>query len=170
MEPNKTAEYGMKIVDQNTLVIERIFDAPRGLVWKAWTDPRQMMRWWGPKHFTVPVCKMDLRVGEKYLFCMRSPDGQDFWSTGVFREIVQPGRLVFTDSFADNKGNAVPASHYGMEKTYPMELMVTVTLEEYGNGKTRLTLRHAGNPADVIELTGASWNESFDKLVETLRK
>ncbi|HUI73255.1 MAG TPA: SRPBCC domain-containing protein, partial [Spirochaetia bacterium] len=72
------------------LVITRIFDAPRELVWKAWTDPRFVMQWWGPKGFTSPSCKIDLRVGGRYLFCMRAPDGQEFWSGGEYVEIIAP--------------------------------------------------------------------------------
>jgi uncharacterized protein YndB with AHSA1/START domain len=98
-----------------------VFDAPRELVWKAWTDPERMQRWWGPKHFTAPVWKIDLRAGGVYLYCMRSPEGQDYWSTGVYREIVDPERIVCTDSFADEKGNPVPASHYGMGEDWPLE-------------------------------------------------
>lgn len=155
------------------LVITRTFDAPRELVWKAWTDPEHMKRWWGPKDFTAPFIKMDLRVGGKYLFCMRGagPDGvvKDYWSTGVYREIVPRERLAMTDSFADENGNVVPASHYGMEGDFPMELMVTVTFEEM-NGKTKMTLRHAGFPAgEMFEMAGAGWNTSFDKLAESLK-
>jgi uncharacterized protein YndB with AHSA1/START domain len=151
------------------LVIERIFDAPRELVWKAWTDPERMMRWWGPKGFTTPFCKIDLRVGGKYLNCMRSPEGQDFWSTGVYREIVEPERVVCTDSFADAEGNVVPATHYGMGADIPLEMLVTVTFEELEGGKTKMTLRHAGLPAgEMKDSAGAGWNESFDKLAEYL--
>src|SRR3990172_11935266 len=69
---------------QRELVIERIFDAPRELVWRAWTDPERVMRWWGPKGFTAPACQVDIRVGGTYLWCMRSPEGQHLWSTGVY--------------------------------------------------------------------------------------
>lgn len=156
--------------DEQDLVITRIFDAPRDLVWKAWTEPRHMMRWWGPKGFTAPTYKMDLRVGGEYLSCMRSPEGQEFWSKGVFREIVEPERLVMTDSFADAEGNVVPASHYGMPRDIPLEMLITVTFEEE-NGKTRLTLRHAGFPAaEHREGASAGWNESFDKLAESLHE
>lgn len=150
------------------LVITRVFDAPRELVWKAWTDPEHMMRWWGPKDFTSPACKIDFRVGGKYLFCMRSPEGRDFWSTGVYREIVPLERIVCTDSFADEDGNVVPASHYGMGDDFPLEVLVTVTFEEH-DGKTKMTLRHVGVPAgEMGELTGAGWSQSFDKLANTL--
>jgi uncharacterized protein YndB with AHSA1/START domain len=157
-------------ISSRELVITRVFDAPRALVWKAWTDPEQVMRWWGPKDYTSPFCKIDLSVGGKYLFCMRSPEGIDYWSTGVFREIVPMERIVFTDSFSDDQGNVVPASHYGMGEDFPTELEVTVTFEEEG-GKTKMTLRHAGMPeGDIMEQTGAGWNESFDKLAESLRQ
>lgn len=152
------------------LVIMRVFDAPRELVWKAWTEPEHMMRWWGPKGFTSPACKIDLRVGGVYLNCMRSPEGQDYWSTGVYREIVPPERIVCTDSFADQEGNVVPASHYGMSADFPLEMLVTVTFEEQG-GKTKLTLKHVGLPAGG-DRDGAQqgWSESFDKLAEVLAK
>jgi uncharacterized protein YndB with AHSA1/START domain len=99
---------------------------------------------------------------------MRSPDGQDYFSTGVFREIVPMSRLVYTDSFADASGNVVPASHYGMPGELPLEMLVTVTFEAVG-GKTRMTLRHAGLPAgEHGEMASAGWNESFDKLAASL--
>jgi len=152
------------------LRITRTFDAPRDLVWKAWTEPERCMRWWGPKGFTAPVWKADFRPGGEYLGCMRSPEGKDYWSKGVFREIVPPERLVMTDSFADEEGNTVPPSYYGMSGDWPLELLITVTLEEE-DGKTRLTLRHAGlegisdTDRDNME---QGWSQSFDKLAEAL--
>jgi uncharacterized protein YndB with AHSA1/START domain len=150
------------------IVLERVFDAPRELVWRAFTQPEHLMRWWGPKDFTSPVARIDLRVGGKYLNCMRSPDGQDYWSTGVYREIVPPQRLVYTDSFADADGNPVPASHYGMGDDWPDEQLVTLTLEDIG-GKTKLTMHHTGFPAgDHSDMAAQGWNESFDKLAASL--
>jgi uncharacterized protein YndB with AHSA1/START domain len=155
---------------ERALVITRVFNAPRDLVWKAWTDPEGVKRWWGPKNFTAPVCKIDLRVGGKYLYCMRAPEGQDYWTTGVYREIVPLERIVCTDSFADEKGNPVPASHYGMGGDWPAELLVTVTFEQ-DDGQTKFSLRHVGIPAgEMRELCSAGWNESFDKLAEALTK
>lgn len=145
------------------LVIASIFDAPRKAVWEAWTDPERCMRWWGPKEFTSPACTIDFRVGGKYLACMRSPEGQDYWSTGVYREIVPYEKIVCTDNFADAKGNVVPASHYGMGGNWPSELLVTVTFEEDG-GKTRMTLRHEGLPPEIMSDCEAGWSGSFDKL------
>jgi uncharacterized protein YndB with AHSA1/START domain len=157
----------MKLSEQD-LLITRVFDAPRELVWKAWTDPQQVKRWWGPKNFTTPFAKIDLRVGGVSLTCMRSPDGKDYWSTGVYREIIKPERIVCTDSFADEKGNVVPATHYGMSADFPLEMLVTVTFEAL-EGKTKLTLIHVGIPAGA-DRDGAKqgWSESFDKLAEYL--
>ena len=159
------------------LVITRVFDAPRELVWRAWTEPEHFMRWWGPKEYTTPVCAIDLRVGGKYHYCMRSPEGQDCWGTGVYREIVPYEKIVCTDSFADADGNVVPATHYGMGADFPLELQITVTFEEVEgeedkskNKKTKMTLTHVGLPAgQMIEMAGAGWNESFDKLAASVR-
>ena len=154
--------------NKNELTITRIFDAPRESVWKAWTSPEDLKKWWGPKYFTSPISTIDLRVGGKYLSCMRGPDNKDYWSTGVYREIVPLERLVMTDSFADENGNVVPASHYGMAGDWPLELRVTVTFEELGN-KTKMILQHEGIPEGIMqEMTQTGWSESFDKLAESI--
>lgn len=155
------------------LIITRVFDAPREQVWKAWTEPEQIKKWWGPKNFSAPVSTIDLRVGGKYLNCMRGagPDGvvRDYWSTGIYREIVLLRKIVCTDSFADEQGNAVPAAYYDMPGDFPQELIVTVTFEEKA-GKTTMTLVHAGMPAgEMSDLARQGWNESFDKLAGILR-
>jgi uncharacterized protein YndB with AHSA1/START domain len=153
---------------ENEIIISRLFDAPRDLVWRACTEPEMIMQWWGPKNFTAPSCTIDLRVGGRYLYCMRSPEGKDFWSTGVFREIARPERIVCTDSFADENGNVVPATHYGMSADIPLEMLMTFTFEDQA-GRTRLTTRHAGLPAGVMhDMARAGWNESLDKLAAVL--
>jgi len=155
----------------NEITIARVLNAPRERVWKAWTDPEQFMRWWGPKGFTAPVSQIDLRVGGKYLYCMRSPEGKDFWGTGTFQEIVASEKLVMTDSFADEHGQVVPATYYGMSPDIPLEMLIAVTFEELDGGRTRLTLRHSGikgiSAADR-EGMQQGWTESFDKLAQML--
>jgi len=154
---------------KNEISIIRIFDVPQELVWRAWTEPEMFKKWWGPKDFTAPVIKIDLRVGGKYLYCMRGPDDKDYWSTGTYEEIVTLERIVCTDSFADEHGNVVPATHYGM-KDFPLKLEVTVTFEEH-KGKTKMTLRHVGIPVGKMnELCQAGLNQSFDKLAKSLKK
>jgi uncharacterized protein YndB with AHSA1/START domain len=153
----------------NQLTIKRTFNAPRALVWRAWTEPELYKQWWGPSHFTCPIAQIDLRVGGQYLSCMRSPDGQDFWSTGFYREIAPYDRLVYTDSFADEHGNIVPASHYGMPDM-PLEMLVTITLAEQGD-KTVMTLVHSGLPADDHAVNAKEgWSQSFDKLAATVEQ
>ncbi len=152
------------------ILITRVFNAPRERLWRAWTEPELIMKWWGPRSFTSPVVKMDLRAGGKYLNCMRSPDGKDYWSAGTYKEIIKAERLILSDSFSDSEGKIVPASYYGMSGDWLLELQVTVTFEEDA-GRTRLTLRHEGMPeGQMSELTKAGWNESFDKLAEYLEK
>lgn len=161
--------------EKNEVVITRIFDAPVELVWKAWTDPEHLMKWWGPKDFTSPSCQIDFRVGGKYLFCMRSDIGPEIWqkglySTGVYKEIIPLKKIVCMDSFADEQGNVVPASYYGMEGEFPLEMLFTVTFEAVKGNKTRMTLVHEGLPAgEHTKLATQGWNESFDKLAASLQ-
>jgi uncharacterized protein YndB with AHSA1/START domain len=152
------------------ITITRIFDAPRGLVWKAWTVPEYLTGWWGPRGFSAPVIRIDFREGGRYLYCMRSPEGEDYWSTGTYREIVPYERIVATDSFADENGNIVPASHYGMSGDWPLELLTTLTFEEL-DGRTRITLRHTGLPSgEQAEMAEEGWNQSLDKLARLLEE
>lgn len=151
------------------VVISRVFDAPRELVWKAWTDPEQIVRWWGPKDFSSPVAKVDLRVGGKFVYCMRSPDGQDSWNGGIFQEIVPQERIVATVFFMDEHGNPVPASHYGLPADMPDEVVAITTFEERDD-KTILTIHYEGFPSgEFLENTVIGWNEQLDKLEAILR-
>lgn len=149
------------------VVVTRTFAAPRALVWRAWTDPGHMRRWWGPEGYSSPDCRTELRVGGRYHWCMRSPEGQDIWTTGVFREVVPEERLTYSNCFADAEGNVVPATHYGMPDDIPVEMLVTVTLAEEDGG-TRMTMRHSGLPLDMRESAEGGWGGSFDKLATWL--
>ncbi len=149
------------------LIITRIFNAPKSLVWKAWTDPELVKRWWGPEGFTAPSISIDLRTGGKYLYAMRSPDGMDFWNAGVFREIVSGEKIVATDYFSDEKGNPVSASSYGMTGEWPMEVVADFIFEQI-RGKTRLTIRYEGFPHEEMENARAGWSTSLDKLALVL--
>jgi len=167
MENNQSED-----IQEKELVISRIFDVPREIVWKAWTEPERAKEWWGPRTFTVPTVEMDLRAGGRYVICMRSSDGKDYWSTGNFREVSAPGRLVMTDSFADEKGNPVNASFYGMNPDYPMESLVTVTFDEE-DGKTKFTLKYddvSMIPKEDLAGMKQGWSESFDKLSEYVKR
>src|SRR5512143_1660283 len=146
------------------LTITRTFDAPRERVWERWPEPSQYMCWWGPKDFTAPYARFDLRPGGTYLSCMRGPDGKDYWDTGKYEEIEDLEHILYTDSFADEHGNPVPPSYYGMPADQPVEMAVEVRLEDIG-GKTRMTVEHCGLPGgEMIDQAKEGWNQSFDKL------
>lgn len=110
------------------VVITREFDAPRELVFKAWTDADQIAHWWGPKGFTNPVCEWDARPGNSIHVVMRAPNGTDYPMGGSFREIIAPERLVFTTGALDEKGKML------------FEFLHTVTFIEK-KGKTRVTVK-----------------------------
>jgi len=160
----------MEEKNEKELIIIRMFDAPSELVFKSWTEPQQVKRWWGPRGYSVPYCTIDLRLDGVFHYCMRSPEGTDFWGKSIYREIDSPERLVFTDSFSDESGNIVSPAQYGLGEDWPMETLVTLTFEEH-EGKTKLTLRSLLGPAvSDANIEGAvqGWNESFDKLAELL--
>lgn len=146
----------------DAVVVERIFEAPVDVIWQMWTNPDYFKQWYGPDGFTVPVAQMDVRKGGKHLFCMQSPDGSmQMWFTGEYTEVVPNERLVYTDSPADEHGNVVAPSTYGMGDDYPAQTEVSVILEDLG-GRTKMVMTHAGVPADGG--ADAGWAQSFSKM------
>ena len=145
-----------------------MFNAPRDRLFRAWTDPEELKAWWGPRHFTTPVARMELRPGGPYFNCMRSPDGRTFCSAGVFREVKAPERLVYTDSFADEQGNPVPPSRYGMDPAWPKEVLVEVTFSEQGPMSKVTVLSHVPRSLAERQMAPQGWAESMVKLSEHL--
>lgn len=117
-------------------VISRVFDAPRDLVWKCFTDPEHMKQWWGPKGVTVIKSDMDLRPGGRYHYGMRTADGSVMWGKMVYREVTPPSRIVFVNSFSDEAGGV---SRHPMAPTWPLEMLSTFLFEDLG-GKTKFTV------------------------------
>ena len=155
--------------DVERMLVTRIFDAPRELVWKAWTDPKYVMQWWGPKGFTAPFCRMDFRVGGKFLCSMRSPDGQEFWSGGEYHEIVPYEKIVSSMYFSDSEGNKVEPAHYGIEHEAIDNAYDVTIFEDLGNGQTKLTL--VGNEAmeDAIKSGQVEgWHQILDKTAAVI--
>jgi uncharacterized protein YndB with AHSA1/START domain len=144
------------------LVMTRVFDAPRSLVFQAWTDARHTAQWWGPKGFTNPVCELDVRVGGAIRIHMRAPDGAVYPMTGRFEEILEPERLVFVSSALDKNGDSI------------FDVLTSVIFAEQG-GKTTLTMQ-----ARVIKTTAlapqyikgmeAGWTQSLDRLGDHVAK
>ena len=145
---------------EGTVTLTRVYDAPRELVWRAWTDPKHMARWFGPRGFTSSVPELDARVGGALRIVMHGCDGNDYPMKGVFREVVPPSRLVFSNIAIDNDGNHL------------LEGETTVTLDDAG-GKTRLTLHTYAKgmvPMAPQMLAGMEmgWSQSLDKMGEML--
>jgi len=141
---------------ERALVIKRVFDAPRDLVFMVWTDPRHAMSWWGPRDYPATVMEMDARPGGRWRHCLTSAeDGRDLWQGGVFREVVPPERLVFTFAWEE-------------EGERGHETLVTVLFADEG-GKTRMTFRH--EPFQSVEQRdghSGGWTSTFDRLDEHL--
>jgi uncharacterized protein YndB with AHSA1/START domain len=153
------------------LVISRVFAAPRELVFKVWTTPRHVMQWWGPRMFTAPYCTIDLRVGGCFHYCMRSPDGKDYWSKGIYREIVVPEKIVSTMYFSDKDGNFVEPAHYGMGPDFPSEMIDIVTFAVHEGNKTKVTLQRNHSEALAIRyMEDQGWNQSMDRVAEELAR
>jgi uncharacterized protein YndB with AHSA1/START domain len=150
------------------MVVTRIFDAPRELVWKAWTDPKYVMQWWGPKGFSCPACEMDFRVGGKSLLCMKTPDGYEGWNAIEYHEIVLHEKIVSSMYFSDSKGNKIDPAELGMEEAIDGAYDVTL-FEDLGNGQTKLT--YIGNePIDSAKESGQfeGWVETLDKIADVV--
>jgi uncharacterized protein YndB with AHSA1/START domain len=160
-------------VKREDLVVTRILDAPLALVWKAWTDPEHVKRWWGPKHYTSPTCKIDLREGGKYVFCMRAPEdqgGQDSYTAGVFKKIVPMERLEFTQSLSDRDGNKIDPVQVGMPPDFPREIRTVVIFKAKGD-MTELTITEYDWPVSQMSVYSyAGMHQSIDKLAESLAK
>ena len=118
-------------------VISRVFDAPRELVFKAFTEPERMKHWWGPKGFIVIAQTMDLRPGGMYHYGLKAPDGSTMWGRFVYREIAAPERIVLVNSFSDAKGGV---TRHPLSASWPLELLSTFTFEDAGDGRTKLTI------------------------------
>lgn len=148
---------------QKTISINRTFNLPLATVWKAWTEPESFKKWCGPEGYTCPNCTIDFTVGGKYLNSMKGPDGIEIWSTGTYKEIIPFKKIVYSDSFADPKGNIVLASYYKMPGEWDLNLMVTVEFEEV-DGKTNMKMQHVGLPVEMSDDCIKGWQSSFDKI------
>jgi len=120
--------------------LERIFDAPVETVWEAYTTPEYVSRWWGPKGFTAPFCKIDFRVGGRFHYCMKGPDGRDYWNVGEFKEIIPLKKIVSVMYLSDKDGNVVDPSGKGLGDDFAEEAPDLAVFEPIAGGKTKLIL------------------------------
>jgi uncharacterized protein YndB with AHSA1/START domain len=146
---------------EREVIITRVFDAPRALVCRAWTDPEHLARWWGPKGFSNPVCEAEVRPGGAWRIVMRGPDGTEYPGGGVYREIVVPERLVFTNIALDREGKTI------------LDGLTTVTFSEQGS-KTTLILQTRATglvsyAAEMLKGMDAGWSQSLERLEAMLQ-
>ncbi|MGF9801118.1 SRPBCC domain-containing protein [Brevibacillus agri] len=158
-------------VQGQAYVLERIFDAPRELVFKAFSEAEHLKKWWGPRGWTLPVCNVDFRPGGAWHYCMKCVDesqgdfyGMEAWGKGVYREIIDGEKIVYTDYFSDAEGN---------ESTELPPSEVTVIFEEY-EGKTRVVSRSQYSTADALKTVidmgmEQGITETWDRLAEHLQ-
>ncbi|HEX2094072.1 MAG TPA: SRPBCC domain-containing protein [Longimicrobiaceae bacterium] len=156
-----------------TFVVTRTFDAPRDLVFRTWTERDHLLRWWGPRGFTMLSCSNDPRPGGTMHYGMRGPDGGEMWGKWVYREVMAPDRLVFVVSFSDPEGSTVRAP---FSQEWPLEVLTLLTFDEH-DGRTTVTLHSAPvNATDAerqmfLGMHGSmqdGWGGTLDKLAEHL--
>ena len=142
---------------------ERTFNASQDEVWRVWNDADSIKHWWGPRGYTAPFIRNDLRVGGTYLWAMKSPKGEMFWNTGVYKEVVPNRRIVSTTSFADETGKAIPGSKAPVPGRWPNAVTVIVEFSD-SSGKTKVTVTEVGLPLIVKVLSRVAWDQQFDKI------
>jgi uncharacterized protein YndB with AHSA1/START domain len=148
----RNAKASAALAAERELVITRLLGAPREMVFRAWTESKQAMQWWGPEGFAVVALEMDVRPGGQWRKCMRSPEGRDYWRKGVYREVVAPERLVFTYVSDDPLGEP---GH---------ETLVTVSFAERGD-QTLMTLRHSGfDSVPARDSHRGGWTSCIDRF------
>lgn len=153
----------------HVFTMSRLLNASRELVWRAWTNEDQLKLWFGPTGCTIPTCKLDLRPGGIFHYCMKTPDGSEMWGKWTFREIDPPHRLVLINSFSDVDGGI---TRHPLSATWPLETLSTMTLTEQ-EGKTLLTLEwepYNATAEEIATFDGArdgmkqGWNGTFMQL------
>src|SRR5262245_11410688 len=163
---------------EQEFVIAREFDAPRDLVWKAWTEKDRLAQWWGPKGCKIEVLKFDLRPGGVFHYAMRFSAGKPMYGRFIYREIAAPERLVFVNSFSDADGGLTRAPFPQLGGVWPLEILNNVTLVEQ-SGKTALALRGFpvnATPAEIAAYVGMfdsmrqGFGGTFDALADCLAK
>lgn len=169
MKPD-TLPQGLIGAFERRIMITRIFNAPPDVVFKAWTEPDHLLRWYAPQGCRVSFSSIDVRPGGSFLSCIYNPVHGECWCKGVYKEVSAPERLVFTMIIADKNGNTVNPADIGMDPDWPGETLVTVTFTDLG-GATKMVL-HQTAPEELAKRTGAypGWLQMLDNLTEELQR
>ncbi len=150
------------------VVVTRVFDAPVEEVWKAWSDPAYVMRWWGPTGFTSPSAEMDFRVGGASLVCMRAPaeyGGQDMYHTWTYTRIDSHERIEFVSNFADKDGTRLDPAMMGVPAGVPYDVPHVVTFKAAGDNGAEMTVAEYGYTTEQArDLSRAGMEQCLDKM------
>ena len=150
------------------LKIERTFNAPTTKVWESFTTPGILKQWWSPKTMNCSHISIDLRINGIFFYCFVDSDAKEYWGRGIFQKIDAPAYLSYIDTFADENGNAVPPSYFGIPGDEIIESLVEISLVEVGD-KTKMNIMIDNFYVEsMTEDMLKGWNEMFDKLVEIL--
>jgi len=153
---------------KHNVFVTRVFDAPVERVWKAWSDPKDVMQWWGPTDFTCPLAEMDFREGGVSLVCMRAPEeygGQDLYNTWTYKKIVPMQRFEYLLNFTDKDGKSFDPAEMGFPAGVPREVLNVNTFKDLGNGKTELTITEYGYTSEEARDTSkAGLDQCLDKM------
>jgi uncharacterized protein YndB with AHSA1/START domain len=162
----------MQTATTHDMVTTRTFDAPIEAVWRAWTEPELVKRWWGPTGFTAPVAEMDVRKGGTSLVCMRAPaefGGQDMYNTWTYGTVIPMEQLEFVQTFTDADRNPVEPSDLGLPPGIPRDVPHVVTFTALDEGRTELTVTESGYAsAEVAALSRAGMEQVLDKMAAIL--
>lgn len=159
---------------KHDLVITRTFDVPVEQVWKAWTEPQQVMKWWGPTGFTCPLAKLDVRQGGTSLVCMRAPKefgGQDMYSTWHYKDVVPNQRIEYIHNLADKDGKPIDPATLNLPSDFPQNQRHVVVFKAVSDNKTELTITEYEWPVgQMMEMSKMGMNQCLDKMAAAMKK
>jgi uncharacterized protein YndB with AHSA1/START domain len=147
--------------------VTRTFDAPVEMVWKVWTEPELIKRWWGPKHFTSPVAKIDFREGGTSLVSMRAPKemgGQEFYSIWVYVKIIPLETIEFIQSLSDKDGNKTDPTRVGMPADFPADIKTVVQFRVIEKNKTEMTVTEYAEFGSISNFAQIGLEQSIEKM------
>ena len=147
--------------------VTKIFNAPVEMVWKVWTDPELVKRWWGPKHFTSPVARIDFREGAHSIVSMQAPKemgGQEFYSTWHYIKIIPFQTIEFIQSLCDKDGNKTDPVKLGMPSDFPLDIRTIVTFRKLADSKTEMTVTEFADFGTISNFAQLGLEQSLDKM------
>ncbi|HVW97119.1 MAG TPA: SRPBCC domain-containing protein [Mucilaginibacter sp.] len=151
----------------NKIEVIRTFNAPVSLVWKTWTEPELVMRWWGPDHFTCPSAIIDFREGATSIVCMRAPQsfgGADTFSIWTYQKIVPNQIIEFIQNLSDKDGNKINPTEIGMPPDFPLDIRTVVTFKDIGDNQTEMTVTEYADFGSISNFAKLGLEQSIAKM------